>query len=93
LQILASRTKGAGQRPGNWFRHFLKFAGGINQERRYAASGVFSGRGQQFLEILGGKDGIVVDDQEIGKVGELFESVPASGGEATSEAEVFAWGE
>ena len=90
LQILAGRTKGAGQRPGNWFRHFLKFAGGIDQERRYAASGVFSGRGQQFLEILGAKDSIVVDDQEISQVRKFFEGMMPGGGEAAPEAEVFA---
>ena len=93
MQILASRTKGAGQSPGNRLRHFLKFAGGIDQKGRHGAGGVLSGRGQQFLEVLGSEDGIVVDDQEMGEVGKFFESVLASGGETAPKAEIFAGGE
>ena len=92
LQILTGSTKGAGQKPGDRLRHFLKIAGGINQEWRHRASGVFLGRGQQFLEVLGGKEGIVVHEQEMGQFRKFFEGMSASGGKTAPEAEVFAGG-
>ena len=49
--------------------------------------------GEEGLEVFGRKDGVVVDDEEMGEVGKLFEGPLGGGGKSAPEAEVFAGGD
>jgi hypothetical protein len=50
------------------------------------------GGGEEGLKVLGRKDGVVIDDEEMGEVGKLFEGSLGGGGESAPEAEIFAGG-
>jgi len=93
FKILADGPEGAGQRPGNRLGNFLKFSGLIDQKRGDRAGGVFGGGGQQGFQVFRREDGVVVDNQEMGEVGEFFNGKSASGGESAAETEIFAGGD
>ena len=87
---MADGTEGAGEGPGDRFGDFLELAGGIDEEWRHGASGVFVCGGEEGFEVLGCQDGVVIDHEDLGEVRKLFKSQVASGGESAAEAEVFA---
>ena len=92
FKVLADGTEGAGEGPGDRFGDFLELAGGIDEEWRHGASGVFVCGGEEGFEVFGRKDGVVVDHEEMGEVGKLFEGPLGGGGESAAKAEIFSRG-
>ena len=90
FEVLANGPKSPGEGPGDGLGHFLKTAGGIDQEWRHGAGGVFVCGAEEGLEVLGCKDGVVVDDEEMGEIGKLSEGPLGGGGKSAPEAEVLA---
>ena len=68
----------------------MEFAGDIDQKRGDGTGGVVVCRGEEGTEVFGCQDGVVVDHEQMGEVGKLFESQLAGGGESAPEAEVLA---
>ncbi len=86
---MAHGAKGAGERPRGGFGSLLKFSFGIDEERGDRAGGVLFHRGEKSGEVGGGKDGVVIDNEEVSQRGKFFERVLDSKGEAATKAEVF----
>jgi hypothetical protein len=86
---LADGTKCAGERPRDGFGSFLEFSLGINEERCDRSGGVLFHGGEESGEVGGGENGVVINNEEVGEGGKLFERVLASKGETATKAEVF----
>ena len=74
---MAHGAKGAGKRPRGGFGSFLKFSFGIDEERSDRAGGLLFHGGEKGGEVGGGKDGVVIDNQEVSQRGKFFERVLA----------------
>ena len=68
FKVLADGTEGAGEGPGDRFGDFLELAGGIDEEWRHGASGVFVCGGEEGFGVLGCQDGVVIDHEDLGEV-------------------------
>jgi hypothetical protein len=55
----------------------LKFSFGIDEERGDRAGGLLFHGGEKGGEVRGGKDGIVIDNEEVSQGGEFFDGVLA----------------
>jgi len=86
---LADGTKSAGERPRDGFGSFLEFSLGINEERSNRSGGVLFLGGEESGEVGGRENGVVINNEEVGEGGKLFERVLASKGETATKAEVF----
>jgi len=69
----------------------LKFSFGINEERSNRSGGVLFLGGEESGEVGGRENGVVINNEEVGEGGKLFECVLASKGETATKAEVFPW--
>jgi len=86
VKVLAYGAKGSGEGPRDRLGHHLEFAGDIDQKRGDGTGRVFGGGGEEGFEVLGGQDGVVIDHEELGEIGKLFEGSLGGGGESAAKA-------
>jgi len=92
-EVLANGAEGACQSPRGGFGNFLKLASGIHQKGSNRADRMFLHRRYKSGKVGGRENGVVIDNEEMRKGGELGESGLCGKGKASSKAKIFAGGE